>query len=482
MKSDPVADAEEKVATAARVHARAFEITSPTNMTSPNVTSPTSSALRSSVTISWDSKQISTYEKLAQSLDVSAAASIEYGFVEASAEAKYLNRAEFEESFLTYVVKIDAQRQPETSVCSKFNWNDVPNPQATYGDRYISGFVTGGALYARVSIKSKDFRLQENITASANLAFSAFKAEGKVSAEVQKAMEDVQKNSEITTNIVWIGAPPEIQESLVAQADLPDLLQLKEKAEKFASLAKEHDWRRFAVVEKYENCPNWRGQFQPLDYSRAKGESWNTFNEFATYSTTKNVVEQTEPTLFRDGSKQQIGFQKRAVAALEIFRDWVNNVARKPAEASNPPDVEAANSFYREVLDALKTRYFVQFVKAGNSDSKDYFIAPQIYAGSTKMWELAAFSFAGIPGTKRLSFGSWKNDASSHTIVVGKVPSNFNVKHDLWMSFRKVEGVFDEVLDLFTHNSDQVILYRDGNHHIPIPGVEFRGDLWGMNL
>ncbi|OAQ62545.1 hypothetical protein VFPBJ_11406 [Purpureocillium lilacinum] len=50
------------------------------------------------------------------------------------------------------------------------------------------------------------------------------------------------------------------------------------------------------------------------------------------------------------------------------------------------------------------------------------------------------------------------------------------------MSFRKVEAVFDEVLDLFTHNSDQVILYHDGNHHIPIPGVEFRGDLWGMNL
>ncbi|OAQ62544.1 hypothetical protein VFPBJ_11405 [Purpureocillium lilacinum] len=312
VKTDPVAQTEAKVATAARSHARAFGITSPTNMTSPiNMTSLTSSASLSENSSEFpnipnSSTNFMLCRKLAQSLDVSAAASIEYGFVEASAEAKYLNR--FEESFLTYVVKIDAQRQPEISECSKFNWDDVPNPQATFGDRYISGVSSqeerftlacrsSQKIFACKRIlpprelpnKCDHMSLTYRVSLSASLAFSAFKAEGKASAEVQKAMEDVQKNSEITTNIVWIGAPPEIQESLFAQADLPDLLQLKEKAEKFASLAKDHDWRRLsvclqkvlrsslltehsAVVEKYENCPNWRGQFQPLEYSRAKGE------------------------------------------------------------------------------------------------------------------------------------------------------------------------------------------------------------------
>lgn len=50
-----------------------------------------------------------------------------------------MNTIQIKKSLLTYVVKVDAQRQPSATAKYTFNWTSPSDPQGKYGDHFISG-------------------------------------------------------------------------------------------------------------------------------------------------------------------------------------------------------------------------------------------------------------------------------------------------------------------------------------------------------
>ncbi|KAL7932977.1 hypothetical protein V8C35DRAFT_328183 [Trichoderma chlorosporum] len=108
------------------------------------------------VEVTYEPDLITDYEKLVSSLDISAGAGISKLEIGGEIDAKFLDRTEIETSFMTYLVKVDVRQQPSTTSEYTFNWTSPGKPQEIYGDRFISDFVKGGALFARVSIITKD--------------------------------------------------------------------------------------------------------------------------------------------------------------------------------------------------------------------------------------------------------------------------------------------------------------------------------------
>ncbi|KID70629.1 hypothetical protein MAN_00228, partial [Metarhizium hybridum] len=220
-------------------------------------------------TMQYYSELITDYEKLVRSLEISAGATIEGLNQGGGATSRFLDRNEFEQSFLTYLVRVDVERQPSARLKYQFNWEDPENPNETYGDRFISDFVTGGALFGRVSIFTTNSSEQQEIEESAKVAFSAFGAQVQVTQEMKSSMEKIHQHSEVIIHMLYVGVFPDSMQ----EVDDPSsgLLQLKAFADKFLIKANEHKEKRYAVLDKYTNIRGFdpRKYFKPFDYSVA---------------------------------------------------------------------------------------------------------------------------------------------------------------------------------------------------------------------
>ncbi|KAG8422957.1 hypothetical protein J3459_009876 [Metarhizium acridum] len=192
--------------------------------------------------MNYDYEIIRDYQKLIRSLEISAGATIEALDQGGGAAAKFLDRNEFEQSFMTYLVRVDVQKQPSTKLKYTFNWEDPKDPNETYGDRFISDFVTGGALFGRVSMFTASANEHRTIEQSAEVAFTAYGANVQVTQEMKNSMEKIHKHSEVKIRMIYVGVFPDS----VLEADDPSsgLLQLKNFADGFLKKAEEHKENR----------------------------------------------------------------------------------------------------------------------------------------------------------------------------------------------------------------------------------------------
>ncbi|EFY96395.2 hypothetical protein MAA_08102 [Metarhizium robertsii ARSEF 23] len=256
--------------------------------------------------------------------------------------------AQFEQSFLTYLVRVDVQKQLSARLKYKFNWEDPENPHETYGDRFISGnvsrsiqdFVTGGALFGRVSIFTTNSSEQTEIEQSAKVAFSAYGAEIQVTQEMKSSMEKIHKHSEVKINMV--------------------LLQLKAFADKFLIKANEHKEKRYAILDEYTNIRGFdpRKYFKPFDYSVATIQSWSVAIDFTEYLSIQTALRASmllpfhelsvsSPSLtwvttvdenhYVDGRKSKTSLDDEASNVVAGYKDWVAKVIANPDHAATRP-------------------------------------------------------------------------------------------------------------------------------------------------
>ncbi|KAK8926730.1 hypothetical protein VCV18_003191 [Metarhizium anisopliae] len=92
---------------------------------------------------------------------------------------------------------------------------------------------------------------------------------------MKQASEFLSKNSKVISEMFWVGAPPKDTKSGVLgeikalQSGDASLLDIKSISDKFIAEAGEHQWKRYALVERYDQVFNFKDEFKPLDYSDA---------------------------------------------------------------------------------------------------------------------------------------------------------------------------------------------------------------------
>ncbi|KAF4968280.1 hypothetical protein FZEAL_10411 [Fusarium zealandicum] len=353
----------------------------------------------------YESSEIKDYNELLQTLDISAGAGISGWGTESKIDSKFLDKTEIKKSLLTYVVKVDAQRQPSSTSKYDFNWKETSDPRAKYGDRFISDFVKGGALFARVSIITNEKSTSHELQVAAKTAFPVYSANAEITSEVKQSMEKIQKSSEVKIYLHYVGSPTEMQASEGADNNM---LRLKQVADAFYNSAPNHTYKRFALLERYTNIPNFNNEFQPLDYAEAKDRSWAVFSDFAECLVIQKMLRAIDSTHYTSGRTGRDQLDNKLSTQLQVYRSWVDKVSKTPTEATSPPGNDP-KALQTEVLRAVKkTKFIAQSIRFTNG--RTHFIDDHTHPTATELFSFEAYDFNQVMFTTKVIFGKSSND------------------------------------------------------------------------
>ncbi|PHH62168.1 hypothetical protein CDD81_7362 [Ophiocordyceps australis] len=404
-----------------------------------------------SVHIEYNSEQTLEYEKLAHTLEISAGAGLSKLGVGGKIDTKF-----FETSFLTYIVKVDVRKQPSAKLQYHFNWTSPSNPNETYGDRFISDFVTGGALFARVSIRTSDTTVHKGIEESAEIGFPMYGVDVKITQEMKVAMDRICKNSEVRIYIHYIGAPPGYQaQAQVFDEDNP-LLQLKAQADKFLADAKDHDWQRFAILEKYTNISDFKDEFKPFNYIEAEERSWEVFNDFTGYFSVRDTIREIQEDHYEGGRSKKTSLDGKANDVVQLFRDWVSSVSADPSKAKQTPQVEPPENFRKEVLLAAKWTQFI-----GQSlhlpSGRTHIIDTKLHPNAKKLFEIRGFDFADVTRTAKVVFAKQRGENRYVCLIGQKTTPGYEELSHLWVFETQIRDISDENINVYDYPDQGVI-------------------------
>ncbi|KAF1365575.1 hypothetical protein EJ07DRAFT_171518 [Lizonia empirigonia] len=373
----------------------------------------------------YRSELVEDYEKLAKSMKISAGAAVS-GWGQSG-------NVNFESSTLTYQVEVVAQHQGNVSDKHVFNNIETNTLSTTYGDRYIADFIRGGHFFARVSITARNSSQTNELKQSAEVAFSMYGVEGKVTQEVENAVNSIKKNSSIKITIVESTGTDNENGSAgsvaVKAEESSDLLAVKAKADTFFEEARsgKHNYLLFAVLGKYTNLANFENRFVPLDYSEASRRSWKLFNDFTLYQAIEKMIKTVPKGKFKGGPEQQDELQNKAIDNFGNIRNRVLLIAEHPSVARETPDHQAPDAFRLEVLNAVKTAtYHAQSKPIPNSpDLWTDICLSSVDSTSTHLFTFSAFDFPSLIGTEVVSFGK-STTREDYICLIGERAGNID--------------------------------------------------------
>ncbi|CAH0044565.1 unnamed protein product [Clonostachys solani] len=388
----------------------------------------------------YESTEIKDYNELLQTLDISAGAGISGWGTETRIDSKFLDRTEIKKSLLTYVVKVDAQRQPSATSKYRFNWKESPDPQVKYGDRFISDFVKGGALFARVSIITNEKSTSHELQVAAKTAFPVYSANAEVTSEVKRSIEKIQKSSEVKIYLHYVGTPTEMQPN--DEAD-NNMLRLKEVADAFYNNAPKHTYKRFALLEKYTNIPNFNHEFQPLDYTEAKDRSWAVFNDFTKCLVIQKMLRAIDSDHYTSGRTGRDQLDTKVSTQLQVYRSWVDKVSKKPQEADSPPK-DDPETLQTEVLLAVKKRKFIAQSMRLSNGLRTHFIDDYKHSTANELFSFEAYDFGQVMTTTKVIFGKSINE-DRYICLMGRnsITPGYRQTSQLWGFEEKMKDIVD---------------------------------------
>ncbi|KAK7224824.1 hypothetical protein V2G26_012827 [Clonostachys chloroleuca] len=365
------------------------------------------------VDITYESTEIKDYSELLQTLDISAGAGVSGWRTETKIDSKFLNRTEIKKSLLTYVVKKESSY-----------------PQGKYGDRFISDFVKGGALFARVSIITNENSTSQELKVAAKTAFKVYGANVVITSEINKAIQKIQKTSKLSD-----GAED-------------DMVRLKQVADAFYKSAPKQGYRRFALLEKYTNIPNFNNEFQPLDYTEAEDRSWAIFNAFTKCLVIQNMIRAIDSSHYISGRTGRDKLDTKVSKQRQAYRVWVNEVSKNPQKAESPPENDP-ETLQTEVLLAVKKKTFIaqSIVMANNLKTHCVFLVLLFHVSRAclnDLFSFEAYDFDQVMATTKVIFGKSPN-GNKYICLMGRksITPGYEQVSQLWGFEENMKNIVD---------------------------------------
>jgi hypothetical protein len=160
----------------------------------------------------FDLKLVSTQSSLKKSLDISVNASVTYGVFSGSANYDYYHSTSVSDYSDYLVAKVIVRNPAEylqnPELTDEALWlasNNLPNFIERYGDQYIYGRVTGGAIYVIFKFTSKSSSEQNATRTSVNAAVKSFTNRGKTSASLGESLQSLNVTSELEVKVIRDG-------------------------------------------------------------------------------------------------------------------------------------------------------------------------------------------------------------------------------------------------------------------------------------
>ncbi|KAL7942623.1 hypothetical protein V8C42DRAFT_360043 [Trichoderma barbatum] len=400
------------------------------------------------VEVTYEADLVTDYDSFVTSLGISAGAGISKLEIGGEIDAKFLDRSEIEASFLTYLVRVDVQQQPSTTSEYTFNWTSPTNPHEVYGDRFISDFVKGGALFARVSIITEDTSMHKEIEEAAKVAFPVYGIDVKVSEEIKQSMDTIHKHSEVHIYLHYVGTPP--QYSIAFDAGDDNLLALKATADKFLQDAQSHDWKRFAMLEKYTNIPNWEQKFTPLDYAQALELSWSVFDDYTQYLAIQTTIRQIKPEHYNGGRAERDKLDQQSSTVIGGYRTWVTDVSADPEKANTKPPYDYPKVFLQKVLLAVQSTNFIAQSLHFSTGKRTHFIDDHLHPDAIKIFDITAYTFGDVIGITNVIFAKSVSDNDFICLIGRGITPGYQQMSQLWVSENFIDGIFDQKINVYS--------------------------------
>ncbi|KMU84858.1 LOW QUALITY PROTEIN: hypothetical protein CIHG_02642 [Coccidioides immitis H538.4] len=376
----------------------------------------------------YESSLIESYEKLVQSLDISAGAAVSGWGQSAKVDAKYLDRTE---------VRVSVQQQGSVDNVYNFNKLNSGNLASTYGDRFIADFIRGGLFLARVSITVKntsskkeiseawllgtDFPLLEMVMrlTTAEVAFNAYGAEGKVTEGVKSAVEKIQKNSHVSIKIhEMTGTQSEGGPTTKTEAAGSDLLAVKARADKFYDDA--HAGKHTYIL--------------PLEK-------------------------------FKQGLLQKQELERQRIEEVDKIKQRALDISKKPDTATAPPTHTRPETFRFQVYEAIKTViYIVQSIPKPDDNWTDT-IDKYLASGAKQRFKIQVYDFDQVLGTTVVSFGKHRRSDEYHCLI-GERLQNYNdwkEESHFWVFPEAIHGVADTAILAYGTRAKRYLRLQEGD-------------------
>ncbi|KAM3476182.1 hypothetical protein MY8738_007078 [Beauveria namnaoensis] len=301
---------------------------------------------------------------------------------------------------------------------------------ASLGIQYLDDSVeVSGKMLDKSTISWKEVRFMLR----AKVAFGMFGVGVSVSTEMKKASEFLSKNSKVTSEMFWVGAPPKDTKSGVLeqikslQSGEASLLDIKSISDKFIAEAGDHQWKRYALVERYDQVFNFKDEFTPLDYSDAIEQTWAVFNDYATYDSMQRMLKTIK--LPESLQQKQVELRNAVLKAKDAVKIWINNVSKDPSKATAKPSYQSPDEFLGSVMVKYKDH-------PKNSTLIDDKLRTDI-GKTTAIFNIRGVPFPGVTGTSKLTFGHEDGEPWWDITTDGTLPANFKEQSHVWLLNKK---------------------------------------------
>ncbi|GKZ37585.1 hypothetical protein AbraIFM66950_009199 [Aspergillus brasiliensis] len=355
------------------------------------------------------SERIDDYTKLAQSLEITAGAAISGWGQSSQIDAGYLDRLSFESSTVTYQVQVSSRQQASIGNSYSFNQISTDTPNDLYGDRFIADFIRGGQYFARVSISSVNKSTSQEIRQASEVAFSMYGVTGSVTNEVRSAVETINRHSRVT---VWIHTSGGGGRAGVIHAEPHDgedspLFAIKEGADNFYQELREgkHRYRRFALLWRYTNVPNFSNAFTPFDYTVANQRSWYLFEDFTQYDAYLELVRKIPVQKFINGREQQAELYEEGANILSVIRTKVQAINENPEEINSPISYPIPEDYRKLILLAIRTVTMIAQERTLDNGSFSDIALPTLLGNAKSLFKFQTYDFDTGFGNTVVSFG-----------------------------------------------------------------------------
>ncbi|GLA25711.1 hypothetical protein CBS115989_2560 [Aspergillus niger] len=408
----------------------------------------------------YRSERIDEYTKLAQSLEISAGAAISGWGQSSQIDAGYLDRLSFESSTVTYQVEVSSRQQASIGNSYSFNQISTDTPNRLYGDRFIADFIRGGQYFARVSISAVNKSTSQEIRQASEVAFSMYGVTGSVTNEVRSAVETINRHSRVT---VWIHTSGGGGRSGVIHAEPHDgedspLFAIKEGADDFYQELREgkHRYRRFALLWRYTNVPNFNNAFTPFDYAFANQRSWYLFGDFTQYDAYLELIRKIPVQKFINGREQQAELYEEGANILSGIRTKVQAVNENPEEINSPFSYPSPEDYKKLVLLAIRTVTMIAQERTLDNGSFSDIALPTLQGNARTLFKFQTYDFDTGFGNTVVSFG--RRDSSFICLSGQRVSDGYREESVFWAFEDPVEEVSEQQVHVASMRTRDLLL------------------------
>ncbi|PWY76665.1 hypothetical protein BO83DRAFT_377140 [Aspergillus eucalypticola CBS 122712] len=408
----------------------------------------------------YSSERIDDYTKLAQSLEISAGAAISGWGQSSQIDAGYLDRLSFESSTVTYQVQVSSRQQASIGNSYSFHQISTDTPNELYGDRFIADFIRGGQYFARVSISAVNKSTSQEIRQASEVAFSMYGVTGSVTNEVRSAVETINRHSRVT---VWIHTSGGGGRSGVIHAEPHDgedspLFAIKEGADNFYQELREgkHRYRRFALLWRYTNVPNFNNAFTPFDYTFASQRSWYLFEDFTQYDAYLELVRKIPVSKFINGREQQAELYEEGANILSVIRTKVQAINENPEEINSPISYPIPEDYKKLVLLAIRTITMIAQERTLDNGSFSDIALPTLQGNARTLFKFQTYDFDTRFGNTVVSFG---RQGTSFVCLSGqRVSDGYQEESVFWAFEDPVEEVSEHQVHVASMRTRDLLL------------------------